>query len=53
MKYGEDKKVEEEEYVMGEVKVGDLVLIYGNLFYKSERNLSKKGRIIYIFYVIE
>ncbi|VBB76390.1 Putative Phytanoyl-CoA dioxygenase, peroxisomal precursor [Podospora comata] len=53
MKYGEDKKVEEEEYVMGEVKAGDLVLIHGNLLHKSERNLSKKGRIIYTFHVIE
>jgi len=41
------------EYVMGEVKAGSLVLIHGNLLHKSEKNLSKKGRIIYTFHVIE
>ncbi|KAK0626822.1 hypothetical protein B0T14DRAFT_493081 [Immersiella caudata] len=43
----------EGEYVPGEVKAGDLVLIHGNLLHKSERNTSKKGRIIYTFHVIE
>lgn len=43
----------EGQYVLGEVKAGDLVLIHGNLLHKSERNTSKKGRIIYTFHVIE
>ncbi|KAF5693715.1 hypothetical protein FDENT_1784 [Fusarium denticulatum] len=41
------------EYVPGEVKAGDLVLIHGNLLHKSERNNSQKGRIIYTFHIIE
>lgn len=41
------------EYVLGEVKAGSLVLIHGNLLHKSEKNTSKKGRIIYTFHVIE
>ncbi|KAK4201404.1 putative phytanoyl-CoA dioxygenase peroxisomal precursor [Triangularia verruculosa] len=52
MKYGGEEK-KDGEYVLGEVKAGDLVLIHGNLLHKSERNLSKKGRIIYTFHVIE
>ncbi|KAJ8067209.1 hypothetical protein OCU04_004574 [Sclerotinia nivalis] len=44
---------EVEDYVLGEVKAGDLVLIHGNLLHKSERNTSQKGRIIYTFHVIE
>ncbi|KAK8050533.1 Phytanoyl-CoA dioxygenase domain-containing protein 1 [Apiospora phragmitis] len=44
---------ETDQYVMGEVKAGDLVLIHGNLLHKSEKNLSQKGRIIYTFHVIE
>ncbi|KAK8055422.1 Phytanoyl-CoA dioxygenase domain-containing protein 1 [Apiospora rasikravindrae] len=44
---------ETDDYVMGEVKAGDLVLIHGNLLHKSEKNLSQKGRIIYTFHVIE
>ncbi|XDG04400.1 hypothetical protein ABKA04_004015 [Annulohypoxylon sp. FPYF3050] len=52
--YGEVAgKTKDGEYVMGEVKAGDLVLIHGNLLHKSERNLSQKGRIIYTFHVIE
>lgn len=43
----------EGEYKLGEVKAGTLVLIHGNLLHKSERNVSKKGRIIYTFHVIE
>lgn len=49
--FGEGK--EEEEYVLGEVKAGTLVLIHGNLLHKSEKNVSLKGRIIYTFHVIE
>ncbi|KAK4175538.1 putative phytanoyl-CoA dioxygenase peroxisomal precursor [Triangularia setosa] len=53
MKYRGEEQTEDGEYVLGEVKAGDLVLIHGNLLHKSERNLSKKGRIIYTFHVIE
>ncbi|PSN68296.1 phytanoyl-CoA dioxygenase family protein [Corynespora cassiicola Philippines] len=44
---------EEEEYTMGEVKAGTLVLIHGNILHKSERNVSGKSRFIYTFHVIE
>lgn len=43
----------EEEYRLGEVKAGTLVLIHGNLLHKSERNLSERSRFIYTFHVIE
>ncbi|RFU79609.1 phytanoyl- dioxygenase [Trichoderma arundinaceum] len=43
----------EGEYLPGEVKAGDLVLIHGNMLHKSERNTSQKGRIIYTFHIIE
>ncbi|OCL02314.1 phytanoyl-CoA dioxygenase [Glonium stellatum] len=43
----------EEEYTIGEVKAGTLVLIHGNLLHKSERNTSGKSRFIYTFHVIE
>lgn len=43
----------EGEYKLEEVKAGTLVLIHGNLLHKSEKNVSKKGRIIYTFHVIE
>jgi phytanoyl-CoA hydroxylase len=36
----------EEEYTIGEVKAGSLVLIHGNLLHKSERNSSEKSRFI-------
>jgi len=42
-----------DDYVLGDVKAGTLVLIHGNLLHKSERNLSQKGRIIYTFHIIE
>ena len=48
-----EKMEEEEDYTLGEVKAGTLVLIHGNLLHKSERNLSQKGRIIYTFHIIE
>ncbi|KAG7137051.1 Phytanoyl-CoA dioxygenase domain-containing protein 1 like [Verticillium longisporum] len=48
-----EKKDQHGEYVPGEVKAGDLVLIHGNLLHKSERNTSQKGRIIYTFHIIE
>ncbi|KAA8913523.1 hypothetical protein FN846DRAFT_929487 [Sphaerosporella brunnea] len=43
----------DEEFVMGEVKRGSLVLIHGNVLHKSERNTGKKSRFIYTFHVIE
>ncbi|MCJ1312132.1 hypothetical protein MMC25_005806 [Agyrium rufum] len=42
-----------EKYKLGEVKAGSLVLIHGNLLHKSEKNSSRKGRMIYTFHVIE
>jgi ectoine hydroxylase-related dioxygenase (phytanoyl-CoA dioxygenase family) len=47
---GEDAN---EEYTVGEVKAGTLVLIHGNILHKSEKNLSGKSRFIYTFHVIE
>lgn len=47
------KDEKDEEYTMGEVKAGTLVLIHGNILHKSEKNVSEKGRIIYTFHVIE
>jgi len=41
----------DEEFVMGEVKSGDLVLIDGNVLHKSERNTSGVSRWIYTFHV--
>ncbi|TKA22159.1 hypothetical protein B0A50_08216 [Salinomyces thailandicus] len=49
----EDEEVRKEVYELGEVKAGTLVLIHGNLLHKSEKNTSKKGRMIYTFHVIE
>ena len=49
----EKRLAQEEEYVLGEVKAGSLVLIHGNLLHKSEKNLSQKGRIIYTFHLID
>ena len=45
--------VNSDGYVLGEVKAGTLILIHGNVLHKSEKNLSKKGRIIYTFHIIE
>ncbi|EXJ88779.1 hypothetical protein A1O3_01843 [Capronia epimyces CBS 606.96] len=42
-----------EDYVLGEVKAGSLVLIHGNILHKSKRNTSQKTRIIYTFHLIE
>lgn len=49
----EGKEEQEEEYTIGEVKAGTLVLIHGNLLHKSEKNTSEKSRNIYTFHVIE
>ena len=43
----------EEEYELGPVSAGTLVLIHGNLLHKSEKNRSAKSRFIYTFHVIE
>ena len=43
----------EEEYTLGEVEAGTLVLIHGNLLHKSEKNASGKSRFIYTFHIIE
>jgi ectoine hydroxylase-related dioxygenase (phytanoyl-CoA dioxygenase family) len=51
--YGQAAPDGQHEYVPGEVKAGDLVLIHGNLLHKSEKNISQKGRIIYTFHIIE
>jgi phytanoyl-CoA hydroxylase len=53
--YGEwaTEAEKQEEYELGEVKAGSLVLIHGNILHKSEKNTSWKGRIIYTFHVIE
>ena len=42
-----DEEVAEEDYRLGEVKAGTLVLIHGNVLHHSEKNTSKKGRMIY------
>lgn len=49
----EGKGEDGEEYTIGEVKAGTLVLIHGNLLHKSEKNTSEKSRNIYTFHVIE
>jgi phytanoyl-CoA hydroxylase len=46
-------EAKEEEYTMGEVKAGTLVLIHGNVLHRSEKNSSDKSRFIYTFHVIE
>lgn len=49
----EQASEKEEQYEVGEVKAGTLVLIHGNILHKSEKNMSKKGRMIYTFHCIE
>ncbi|KAF1972025.1 phytanoyl-CoA dioxygenase family protein [Bimuria novae-zelandiae CBS 107.79] len=46
-------EAKEEQYTMGEVKAGTLVLIHGNILHRSEKNSSDKSRFIYTFHVIE
>ena len=48
-----ENAADEEEYRIGAVKAGTLVLIHGNLLHKSEKNLSRMSRFIYTFHVIE
>lgn len=43
----------EEQYKLGEVEAGTLVLIHGNLLHQSEQNLSENSRFIYTFHIIE
>ncbi|EME46087.1 hypothetical protein DOTSEDRAFT_70170 [Dothistroma septosporum NZE10] len=49
----QEKEVDDEQYELGEVKAGTLVLINGNLLHTSERNTSLKSRMIYTFHMIE
>ena len=42
-----------DEYTLGPVKAGSLVLIHGNLLHKSEKNTSQKSRFIYTFHAID
>jgi phytanoyl-CoA hydroxylase len=49
----ETDEAKEEEYELGEVKAGTLVLIHGNVLHRSEKNTSQKRRMIYTFHVIE
>ena len=49
----EDAQSNEDEYTLGPVKAGSLVLIHGNLLHKSERNASQKSRFIYTYHMIE
>ncbi|KAI9817040.1 MAG: hypothetical protein M1832_004758 [Thelocarpon impressellum] len=53
LRYEDAEEAREEEYTLGEVKAGSLVLIHGNLLHKSERNRSGRSRFIYTFHVIE
>lgn len=43
----------EEQYKLGEVEAGTLVLIHGNLLHQSEQNVSENSRFIYTFHIIE
>ncbi|KAI9805697.1 MAG: hypothetical protein M1833_005190 [Piccolia ochrophora] len=52
-KQEDGSKEGQEEYTLGEVKAGTLVLIHGNLLHKSEKNFSGRSRFIYTFHVIE
>lgn len=51
--FDHDEVETKEDYVLGEVRAGTLVLIHGNILHKSEKNLSHKGRMIYTFHLIE
>ena len=48
-----EEPLNDEAYELGEVKAGTLVLIHGNILHKSEKNTSKKGRMIYTFHCID
>jgi phytanoyl-CoA hydroxylase len=49
---GTENGVEEEEYTIGPVKAGTLVLIHGNILHKSEKNLSQNSRFICKLYQV-
>ncbi|MBW0472521.1 hypothetical protein O181_012236 [Austropuccinia psidii MF-1] len=42
-----------DQFTIGPVKAGSLILIHGNLLHKSEKNSSQKSRMIYTFHLIE
>lgn len=50
---GEDKEFPEDAWVAAPVKKGSLVLIHGQVYHKSEKNLSENSRHAYTFHVIE
>jgi len=50
---GEDKEFPEDAWVAAPVKKGSLVLIHGQVYHKSEKNLSEHSRHAYTFHVIE
>ncbi|KAF8476084.1 hypothetical protein BDZ91DRAFT_710930 [Kalaharituber pfeilii] len=45
-------EIDDDRFVIREVKAGALVLIHGNVLHKSAKNLSQKSRHIYTFHVI-
>jgi len=50
---GEYPEFPAEQWVAAPVQAGDLVLIHGQVFHKSEKNNSSKQRHAYTFHVIE
>ncbi len=48
-----DQIPKEEEYVPAPVKSGSLVLLHGQTYHKSSKNVSSKSRFIYTFHIIE
>jgi len=50
---GQDKEFPEGGWVPAPVKKGSLVLIHGQVYHKSEKNVSNKPRPAYTFHVVE
>jgi len=50
---GEDKEFPDDAWVAAPVKKGSMVLIHGQVYHKSEKNLSENSRHAYTFHVIE
>ncbi|XP_023328342.1 phytanoyl-CoA dioxygenase domain-containing protein 1 homolog isoform X2 [Eurytemora carolleeae] len=50
---GTDPVYPDDAWVAAPVNRGDLVLIHGQVFHKSEKNISEKPRHAYTFHVIE
>jgi len=50
---GSDKEFPEGGWVAAPVKKGSLVLIHGQVYHKSEKNLSEKPRPAFTFHVVE